>query len=134
MKGRMEDDEAAVPWIEGDFTYRWRFAPGSQYRIWERRANTGGEFTIILDEPREAQSREFFAVGQVEISPNGKLLAWTVDDNGSERDRLFVDNLETGERFLDGLENIHGAIVWGDDNRTIFYTPSEDEAWRTEIP
>jgi len=55
-----------------------------------------------------------------------------VDDNGSERQRLVVDNLETGERQLDGLDNIHGPIVWAADNKTIFYTPSEGNAWRTE--
>ncbi len=132
MKGRMEDDESAVPWVEGEYLYRWRFEKGSQYRVWERKKRTGGDYVVILDEPGEAAGSEFFAVGQVEISPNGKLLAWTVDDNGSERDTLIVDNLETGQRYRDGLDNIHGPIVWGADNNTIFYTPSEEDAWRTE--
>ncbi len=132
MKGRMEDDETAVPWSEGGYVYRWRFAPGSQYRIWERKSKSGGNYVVILDEPKEATDSEFFSLGQVEVSPNGKLLAWTVDDNGSERDRLIVDNLETGERYDEGLKDIQGPIVWGSDNKTIFYTPSEEDAWRTE--
>jgi len=132
MKGRIEDDETAVPWDEGAYTYRWRFAPGSEYRIWERRVKEGSEFAVILDEPKEATGGDFFAVGQVEISPNGQMLAWTVDDNGSERYRLIVDNLETGERYIDGLENIRGTIVWGGDNNTIFYTPTEGDTWRAE--
>ncbi len=132
MKGRMEDDESAVPWVEGDYIYRWRFSPGSQYKIWERKKKSGGDYVSILDEPSEAADSDFFSVGQIEISPNGEFLAWTVDDSGSERGRLIVDNLKTGERYLDGLDNIHGSIVWGSDNKSIFYTPSEDDVWRAE--
>jgi oligopeptidase B len=132
MKGRMEDDESAVPWTEKGYTYRWRYAPGSQYKIWERKSVKVGEFVSILDEPKEAADSEFFSVGQAEVSPNGELLAWTVDDNGSERKRLIVDNLNTGERQEDGLENVYGSIVWSADNKAIFYTPSEEDAWRSE--
>jgi oligopeptidase B len=132
MKGRMEDDESAVPWTEKGYTYRWRYAPGSQYKIWERKSVKSGKFVTILDEPKEAAGIEFFSVGQAEVSPNGELLAWTVDDNGSERKRLIVDDLNTGERQEDGLEDIYGSIVWSADSKAVFYTPSEQGVWRAE--
>ncbi|MFT6052914.1 MAG: oligopeptidase B, partial [Halioglobus sp.] len=131
MKGRLEDDNVGVPWNEGGYTYRWRFAAGSQYRIWERRPLTGGDYVVILDEPKEAGDGEFFAVSQLEISPNSELLAWLVDDSGAERDRLVIDNLVTGERFSEGLDNLTGNIVWAGD-KALFYTPVEDDSWRAE--
>jgi oligopeptidase B len=131
MKGRLEDDEAGVPWNEGGYTYRWRFAAGSQYRIWERRPLTGGDYVVILDEPKEAGDGEFFAVSQLEISPNSELLAWLVDDSGAERDRLVIDNLVTGERFSEGLDSLTGNIVWAGD-KALFYTPVEEDSGRAE--
>ena len=131
MKGRLEDDETGVPWNDGGYRYRWRFAPGSQYRIWERRPEAGGDYIVILDEPKEAGESEFFNVSQVEVSPNGQLLAWLVDDNGAERDRLVIDNMVTGQRYFEGLDNLTGNIVWAGDE-AIFYTPAEEDAWRAE--
>jgi oligopeptidase B len=112
MKGRIEDDETTVPWNESNYTYRWRYTPGSQYKIWERKPKSGEKFVSILDELKEASGREFFALGVVDVSPYGKLLAWTYDANGSERNRLIVNNLDTRERYEDELDVEAPVLNW----------------------
>lgn len=129
MKGRIEDEQASVPWEEGEYLYRWRYVEGSQYRLWERQPLAGGEFVTILDESHEARDREYFRLTALQVSPDGSRLAWSADIDGSERSTLFVDELDTARRYDDGLDNIRGKAVWGADNRTLFYTPVEADGW-----
>ncbi len=131
MKARVQEDEASVPWEYGAYSYRWRFPKGAQYRLWERRPIEGGDYVTILDEAREAGEQEFFNVGNVRVSPNDRFLAWTVDETGSERYRLIVDDLQTGERFSQGPVNVRGQIVWAGDSRHIYYAAVEGDTWRT---
>ena len=133
MKGRVEDDVTEVPWRAGDYYYRWRFAPGSEYRLWERRPVAGGDYVVILDEAAEAQGLEFFTRGTFSVSPDGRYLAWGADINGSERYRLVLDDLETGQRFDDGIDNSSaGDIAWAADSRTVYYGELEPDGWYTQ--
>ncbi|WP_197484288.1 S9 family peptidase [Halioglobus sp. HI00S01] len=132
MKGRMEEDLAEVPWIEGGYEYRWRYSPGSEYKLWERRASGSDEYETILDEAKEAEGHEFFSLGNLSISPDGKRLAWSADFNGSEREHLVVDDLATGERFADGSERVSsGGLAWAADSDSIYYSEVEEDAWYT---
>ena len=40
MKGRIEEDQEAVPWDDGAYTYRWRYGRVPS-RLWERRPRAG---------------------------------------------------------------------------------------------
>src|SRR6478609_594919 len=83
MKGRIKEDESSVPIRDGDFLYWWAFTPGAQYRTWYRKpvlseaegAVTGGADEVLLDEPVEAEGRDYFRLGALEVSPDGRLLA-----------------------------------------------------------
>src|SRR5438270_10461 len=97
MKGRIKEDDSSVPIRDGGYLYWWAFRPGAQYRTWYRKPVAGGEDEIIFDEPVEAEGKEYFRLGAVEPSPDGRLLATLVDDNGSERFQLRVRDLATGK-------------------------------------
>ena len=129
MKDRIEPEQEAVPWEDGDYSYRWRFVEGSEYRLWERRPLVGGRYVTILDESLEAQGHEFFSLSALAISPDGRRLAWSADFEGAERSTLFVDELDSGRRIDDGLTAVDGELVWGADNRSLYYTPVEEEGW-----
>ena len=72
-------------------------------------ADRSGADQLILDENRLAEGKDYFRLGAAEVSPDGKLLAYAYDDNGSERFDLHVRNLETGEELAD---IIPGAGAW----------------------
>jgi oligopeptidase B len=131
IKARMKEDDAAVPWREGEYIYRWRFEQGSEYRIWSRRHESGEDEQIILDEPEAAAGLEYYAVADLAISPDGKLMAWTVDNSGAERFTLRVKNLVTGEMLDDVIEETHGEVVWSEDSQGFFYTLVNHE-WRPD--
>lgn len=130
MKGRMEEELSAVPWRDQGYIYRWRYIPGSEYRLWERKPVSGGDYVTILDESREADGFDYFSVGNFQVSPDGRKLAWSADFDGSERERLIVDDLVTGQRHNDDLENIAaGNMAWSSDSATLLYSPIEQDGW-----
>ncbi|MEE4145414.1 MAG: S9 family peptidase [Halieaceae bacterium] len=129
MKARLEPEQEAVPWEDGEYIYRWRYTAESQYRLWERRPVAGGDYVTILDESAEARGHEFFSLSGLQISPDGRRMAWAADFDGAERSTLYVDDLDTGRRIDDGLHSIDGSLVWASDNRTLFYLPIEEEGW-----
>ena len=130
MKGRLKEDDASVPQQDGDWLYWWDYQPGAQYRRWLRRPVAGGPDVVMLDENIEAQGKEYFRLGALETSPDGRLLAWTADASGAERFTLRIRDLETGRDIETVSAVVNGALVWASDGRAIAYT-EVNEHWRT---
>ena len=131
FRGRIKNDDSSVPQKDGGWLYWWAFAEGAEYRTWYRKAVAGGEPQVLLDETALAKGHEYFALGGLSVSPDGKLLAFGIDDNGSERYVLRIRNLETGELLPDTLLNWRDGLVWSADSKSFLYTDSDDN-WRSK--
>ena len=137
IKDRQQPDLSSVPWRRGDWYYQWSFQEGSQYRVWQRwptdgtnaREGPGEDAQTILDEPGLARDLEYFRLGSASVSNGGSLLAYSTDTNGSERFRMMVKDLESGEMRDDAIEGTMGSAVWASDDQSFFYT-LVDENWR----
>ena len=131
MKGRIKEDDSSVPIRDGDWLYWWAFKPGgAQYKTWYRKPVGGGEDEIIFDEPVEAEGREYFRLGALEWSPDGKLLATLADYDGSERFELRVRDLASGKDIETVTKVGIGQPVWSSDSGGIVFTEVNDN-WRS---
>jgi len=130
MKGRIKEDDSSVPIKDGDFLYWWAFTPGAQYRTWYRKPVAGGDDQVIFDEPVEAEGKDYFRLGAMEVSPDGKLAAVLVDDNGSERFHLKIRDLATGKVIETVTEVGIGEPVWTNGSDGIVFTEVNDN-WRS---
>jgi len=130
MKGRIKEDDSSVPIKDGDFLYWWAFTPGAQYRTWYRKPVAGGDDQVIFDEPVEAEGKDYFRLGAMEVSPDGKLAAVLVDDNGSERFHLKIRDLATGKVIETVTEVGIGEPVWTSGSDGIVFTEVNDN-WRS---
>lgn len=130
MRGRIQEDDSSVPVRDGDFTYWWAFQSGAQYRTWYRRPVAGGEAQVIFDEPAEAQGKQYFRLGALQVSPDGRYAATLVDDDGSERFQLRIRDLSTGRDVETVTEVGIGQPVWTSDSRGIVFT-EVNENWRS---
>jgi oligopeptidase B len=129
MKGRIKEDESAVPWRDGNWLYWWAFKPGAQYRSWYRKAVDGGADQLIFDEVSEAAGKDYFRLGAISVSPDGRFAATYIDDDGSERFKLRIRDLATGQDIETVTEIGIGSIVWSSDSRAIVFT-EVNENWR----
>jgi oligopeptidase B len=131
MKGRIKEDDSSVPLKDGDYLYWWAFKPGgAQYRTWYRKPVGGGGDQVILDEPVEAEGRDYFRLGALEVSPDGKLLATLADYDGSERFELRIRDLATGKDLETVTKVGIGQPVWASDSAGIVFTEVNDQ-WRS---
>ncbi len=131
MRGRIKEDEASVPQRDGDWIYWTDHEVGAEYARWWRKPAAGGADQLILDEPALAAGKEYFRLGEISASPNGRWLAYAVDDNGSERFEVHVKDLTTGELLPDTISGMLSEIVWTADSKGFLYGVA-NENWRTD--
>ena len=137
IKGREQPDRSSVPSKNEEWYYQWHFEEGSQYRVWLRwpadspnaREAPTPDAQTIMDEPELAKDHEYFRLGSLSVSNNGSLLAYSTDTNGSERFKMVIKNLDTGELLVDEVENTVGGAVWASDDSSFLYTVV-NENWR----
>ncbi len=139
MLGRIREDDSSPPSRHGDYEYYTRMETGRAYPIHCRRPwrSHGGE-EVLLDVNALAESHDFFHVGDLEISPDHRLLAYTFDTAGSEAFTLAVKDLVTGELLSERIENVYYSMAWAADCRTLFYTTVDAahrpyRVWRHEL-
>jgi len=130
MKGRIKEDDSSVPIRDGEFLYWWAFKPGAQYRTWYRKPLGGGADEVIFDEPVEAEGRDYFRLGALEVSPDGRLAATLADYDGSERFELRIRDLSTGKDVETVTKVGIGQPVWTSDSKGIVFTEVNDQ-WRS---
>ena len=137
IKAREQPDLTSVPWKRGSWYYQWAYEQGSQYRRWlrwpadlpnAREAPAAGSQTV-LDEPALARGTDYFRLGSMSVSNDGSLLAYSTDVDGSERYRMVVKDLETGEMLDDEIEETIESAVWANDDASFFYAVV-DANWR----
>ena len=126
MKGRIKEDDASVPIKDGDWLYWSAFKEGTQYRDWYRKAVAGGDDALIYSENAEAEGKEYYRLGAFAVSPDGKLLATLVDDDGSERFKLVVRDLGTGKDLATVSKVGIGNPVWTNDSKGLVFTEVND--------
>lgn len=119
--GRVKPDDASVPYRDNGYWYYTRFEAGSDYPLVARRKGSmDAPEEIMLDQPKMAGGKGYFAINAREVSPDNKRLAYAEDIVGRRQYVLRVKDLATGMLLSDAIPNVEPNIAWADDNRTLF--------------
>jgi oligopeptidase B len=130
MLSRVKETDVEVPYKEGDYFYYTRTEAGKQYAIRCRRKGTmDAPEEVVLDQNELAKGQVFMSIAAYAVSPDGNLLAYSYDNTGFRQYTLAVKDLRTGKTLADHAERV-GAVVWANDNATIFYTQEDAVAKR----
>jgi oligopeptidase B len=121
MKARIKEDDSSVPAPDGGFEYFTSYVTGGQYVRIGRRPRGGGPEEILLDGNKEAEGKAYWALGAVAHSPDHRLLAYAVDDKGSELYAVRIRDLATGADLPEVMPDTRGSMVWARDCQTLFY-------------
>ncbi len=123
MKGRIKETDESVPVEKSGFFYYRRTEEGKQYAIYCRKAGSlDAPEQVLLDLNREAEGKKYMRLGNFAVSPDQRLLAYGLDDNGSENYTLRIKNLETGELLPDVVTKTYYGLEWSNDNSALYYT------------
>ena len=130
MKCRIKEDDSSVPQKDGEWLYWIAYSTGGQYPVHWRKRVGGGDDEVVLDEPKEAAGKAYFALAVASVSPDGTLLAWSADDTGAERYTLRIRQLSTGTDLETISTVANGGVAWSADGRSLVYCVV-NEQWRT---
>jgi oligopeptidase B len=143
IKSRTQETDLSVPARKNGWWYYSRTLEGSQYALHCRAPADSQDRTpptldaatpipgeqIMLDGNTLAEGSEFFALGTVDVTADGRLLAYSVDLTGDERFTIHFKDLDSGDLLTDEIPGAFYGSAWSTDGSTLFYT-TVDDAWR----
>ena len=129
MRRRIKETDLSVPERLDDYLYYSRTEAGGQYPILCRRHGERGDEEILLDQNPLAAGHGYFRLGASAVSPDHRLLAYSVDTSGAEEFTLYIKDLASGALFAESIVNTSHDVAWANDSRTLFYT-ALDQAHR----
>src|ERR1700677_3656280 len=106
-----------------------RIGPGARVESHDPQPPSDVAEEILLDGNQLAEGHAFFAIGDTDITHDGRWLAYTTDTTGFRQYTLHLKDLATGETLPEQVERV-GSLAWAADNRTLFYTVEDEEQKR----
>ena len=132
--GRIKQDDVSYPTKRNGYYYYSRYEEGKEYPIYCRRKdNMENPEQILLDGNKMAEGYHYFDIGAYSVSPDNKMLAYSVDTVSRRQYDICFKGLEDERvKGLEGevIKNTTGNMVWANDNETIFYSV-KDESLRS---
>ena len=129
--GRIKQDDVSYPIKRNGYYYYSRYEEGQEYPVYCRRKdNMENPEEILLDGNKMAEGHHYFDIGAYSISPDNKLIAYSVDMVSRRQYHIFIKEIATGRMFAEDIENTTGNMVWANDNATLFYS-MKDESLRS---
>ena len=133
MIRRVPAEEASASWDAGGWTYREVTPAGRDHRQLRRRPRGADqtEDAVILDlfAVAETAGSDHCQTGATKVSPDGRLLAWSVDVLGDEVFILRFRDLATGLDLDDVVGRSYYGGAWSEDSTKYLYT-THDDAYR----
>ncbi|GMN13423.1 S9 family peptidase [Altererythrobacter sp. MTPC7] len=131
LKGRVKQDDSTVPQKDGDWLYWSEVAEGKEYRIHYRRPVAGGDRELLIDENELAEGKEYFRLGAASVSDDGRYIAYSYDDDGSERYTARIKEIATGALLDDVIPETLSGLTWLANDTMIAYGKA-NENWRVD--
>jgi oligopeptidase B len=129
LTGRMAAAEESVSWRQGGRSYFTRTLPGRQFEQFCWAGAGGAPAEVLLDEnlllDDSACTGDYVALGVREVSPDGRLLAYSVDFDGDEVYQLRVRDLASGTDLPERIERTYYELAWAAGSRSFFYTVTD---------
>ena len=131
MRGRIKEDDASLPEIDGPWAYLTKYRTGGEYPIIARRAaadiyKADATDTVLLDGDKLGAGQAYFAFGEVAHSPNHALIAYAVDTQGSEFYDIRFRDAASGKDLPDGVPGTYGDFAWASSSDAIYWVERDD--------
>ncbi|MFA8437101.1 MAG: S9 family peptidase [Marinifilaceae bacterium] len=128
MISRIKKTDESVPYKTNGYYYYSRTEGDAEYPLYCRKQKSlDAPEAIMLDVPDMAKDHSFYSIGGLSVSPDNRILAFSVDTVSRRQYTIQFKDLKSGELFADEIPNTTGGIVWANDNKTIFYTVKHPE-------
>ena len=131
LKNRIKQEDESVPYEFNGYFYWRKFSMGDEHPVYLRKKLNSENDEVILNGNELAKDYDYFDLGDYDISPNNKLMAYGVDTLSRRIYQIKIKDLSSGKLYDEVLENTTGSMVWANDNKTIFYTKQDQKTLRS---
>ena len=128
IKGRIKLDDESLPFRDHTYDYWTKTTTKGNYSIkLRKKINTDNVEEIWNgDKEKEKLGVEYFGVGDLEVSHNDKLLAYSLDTKGSEYYKIFIRDISTNKLVTKEIMDTSGSITFSLDDKYIFYSKLDE--------
>ena len=128
IKGRIKLDDESLPFRDHTYDYWTKTTTEGNYSIkLRKKINTDNVEEIWNgDKEKEKLGVEYFGVGDLEVSHNDKLLAYSLDTKGSEYYKIFIRDISTNKLVTKEITDTSGSITFSLDDKYIFYSKLDE--------
>ncbi len=131
--GRIKKDDESVPYLNNGYYYYNRYFEGKEYPVYYRKKGSlDAAEEVLLDANKLAEGRKYFSVGQLNVSHDNKILAYSSDTISRRQYTIYFLDLVKGQLLKDKIDNVTGQMVWAADNKTVFYTGKDMQTLRSD--
>ncbi|ATD08233.1 oligopeptidase B [Pseudoalteromonas piscicida] len=128
MKGRIVKDDSSVPAKDGNYWYVSEVSGDEEYAKYYRASQEDlSDKKLLLDINQLAAGNEFYDIGDITVSPDEQLLAYSEDTDGRRIYTIKFLDLNTNTLLQDVLYNTEGQVIWANDNKTVFYVKKDEQ-------
>ncbi|KAI8613391.1 peptidase S9A prolyl oligopeptidase domain protein beta-propeller [Chytriomyces sp. MP71] len=135
---KIQETDQDVPSFKTPYWYYTRTVEGQNYPIYCRRMETMEALEEEYLNINLIKDQDYLDIGSTAVSPNHKVLAYSLDTAGDEIYKILFKSLDTNEPLSDVIENSDGSVVWNKDNSAVFYLTRDNilrpsKLWRHEL-
>ena len=124
IKGRIKLDDKSLPFTDKKYIYWTKTTKETNYAIKLRKkiGTSKVEEYWSGEKERKKLNAEYFGVGDLEVSNNDEMLAYSLDLKGSEYFTIFIRKISDNKIISEKIEETSGGITWSLDDKYIFYS------------
>ena len=126
IEGRIKLDDESLPYKDKKYEYWTKTTKEGNYFKKLRRKIGSSKIECYFDGDLEAKGKKFFSTGDLTVSYNDELLAYSIDDKGGEYFTIFVRRI-SDKKIIEKIESTAGGIVWAYDDKSFFYRKHDSQ-------
>ena len=124
IKGRIKLDDKSLPYTDKKYIYWTETTKETNYPIKLRKkigTNKVEEYWSGENEKAKLNA-EYFGIGDLEVSNNDEMLAYSLDLKGSEYFTINIRKISDNKIISEEIKETSGSIIWSLDDKHIFYS------------
>ena len=124
IKGRIKLDDESPPFTDKKYIYWTKTTKEANYAIKLRKKIGTNKIEEYWSGEKEKKklNTEYFGIGDLEVSDNEEMLAYSLDLKGSEYFTIYVRRISDNKIISEKIKETSGSITWSLDDKYIFYS------------
>ena len=124
IKGRIKLDDESLPFTDKKYIYWTKTTKETNYAIKLRKKIGTNKIEEYWSGEKEKKklNTEYFGIGDLEVSNNEEMLAYSLDLKGSEYFTIYVRRISDNKIISEEIKETSGSITWSLDDKYIFYS------------